>query len=131
MPLPHWVAVANKRVTNRFVEPFARRSAGFAVVHHIGRRSGTAHSTPVNAFELPPDNGVNRVLIALTYGPRADWYQNALTGKSELERSGRRNEVLSVTTVSRDIAWQYLPRIAKAPLRVMRVHVFAILSLGA
>lgn len=43
----------------------------FALVEHIGRRSGAVRQTPVNAFR----RGAGFTL-ALTYGPRVDWLRN-------------------------------------------------------
>ena len=50
MPLPSGLARFNARVTNRVTGPFAGRLPGFAVVRHVGRRSGNAYETPVNLF---------------------------------------------------------------------------------
>lgn len=80
MPLPHVVARFNKRVTNRFSDPIAQMSRGFAVVHHTGRRSGASYSTPVNLFHLN-----DSVIVALTYGPTADWAQNVMSGGGVVE----------------------------------------------
>jgi len=52
---------------------FADTAPGFAVLYHVGRRSGRAFSTPVNAFRDGAD-----YIIALTYGPDADWVKNTL-----------------------------------------------------
>jgi deazaflavin-dependent oxidoreductase (nitroreductase family) len=80
------VARFNRRVTNRVATPLLRRLPGFAVVHHVGRRSGRHLRTPVNLF---PVDG--RYVIALTYGPDTDWLKNVLAaGGCELEVRGRR-----------------------------------------
>jgi deazaflavin-dependent oxidoreductase (nitroreductase family) len=85
MPLSRRVARFNKHVTNHVTGPFAGRLPGFAVVTHVGRRSGIAYHTPVNVFR----DG-NRYVFALTYGPRADWVQNVLTaGRCEIRTRGR------------------------------------------
>jgi deazaflavin-dependent oxidoreductase (nitroreductase family) len=86
VPIPMGVARFNRRVTNRVAAPLLRRLPGFAVVHHVGRRSGRAYRTPVNLF--PDDGGY---VIALTYGPGTDWLKNVLAaGGCELEVRGRR-----------------------------------------
>ena len=80
------VARFNRRVTNRVATPLLRRLPGFAVVHHVGRRSGRHYRTPVNLF--PAEGGY---VIALTYGPDADWLKNVLAaGGCDLEVRGRR-----------------------------------------
>ncbi|HEY7718680.1 MAG TPA: nitroreductase family deazaflavin-dependent oxidoreductase [Pedococcus sp.] len=86
MVIPMRVARFNRRVTNRVATPLARRLPGFAVVHHVGRRSGRPYRTPVNLF--PVEGGY---VIALTYGPDTDWLRNVLAeGGCELEVRGRR-----------------------------------------
>ena len=62
----------NKRTFN----PWILKSAGgdrspFAVVGHVGRRSGKAYATPV--IVRPVKDGF---VFALTYGPDVDWYRN-------------------------------------------------------
>ncbi len=61
MPLPKGLARFNRVVTNRVVGPFAARLPGFAIVTHVGRRSGRQHSNPVNLFRTG-----DRYVIALT-----------------------------------------------------------------
>ena len=68
----------NKRTFN----PWVLKSAGgahspFAVVHHIGRRSGGAYKTPVIAMAVR-----DGFVFALTYGPGVDWYRNILAAGS-------------------------------------------------
>lgn len=62
----------------RFLNPKALRDAAagttrWAVIHHVGRRSGVAYDTPVDAQRT-----ANGVLIALVYGAGADWCRNIL-----------------------------------------------------
>jgi deazaflavin-dependent oxidoreductase (nitroreductase family) len=62
----------HKHVTNRFVLRSAgRRESRYAILRHVGRRSGKAYATPIVAY--PVDHGF---LIALPYGPGADWLRN-------------------------------------------------------
>jgi deazaflavin-dependent oxidoreductase (nitroreductase family) len=85
MPLSRRVARFNKHVTNRVTGPFAGRLPGFAVVRHVGRRSGTVYHTPVNVFR----DG-DRYVFALTYGSGADWVRNVLAaGGCEIRTRGR------------------------------------------
>ncbi len=89
------------------------------MVHHIGRRTGDAHRTPVNVFELEGD-----LVVALTYGPGADWVQNVLAGPATLVRTGTTLRVVATTIVGRDIAWPALPWFVRPALRVLRVRDF-------
>jgi deazaflavin-dependent oxidoreductase (nitroreductase family) len=84
MPLSRRVARFNQHVTNRLTGPFAARLPGFAIVTHVGRRSGTVHHTPVNVFR----NG-NRYVFALTYGSGAHWVRNVTAaGRCEIRTRG-------------------------------------------
>jgi deazaflavin-dependent oxidoreductase (nitroreductase family) len=59
---------------------------GFAILRHVGRRSGRAYRTPVNTFRTDGE-----YIIALTYGSRSDWVKNVLAaGSCELQTRGRR-----------------------------------------
>ena len=62
----------NKHYFNRLVRRFAGVSrTPFALIRHIGRRSGKPYETPI--IVMPQGNGF---VIALTYGPEVDWYRN-------------------------------------------------------
>ncbi len=125
VPLPRWIARFNKRATNRFIEPIARRSPGFAVVHHRGRRSGRSYSTPVNLFRIGDD-----AVVALTYGPSADWVRNVqASGGMVTDRTGRQ-PIGSTRVVNRAEVWSALPAVVRGPLRIMRVDNFLLISLG-
>jgi len=43
----------------------------FAIVRHVGRKSGKAYETPI--IVQPIDGGL---VIELTYGDQVDWYRN-------------------------------------------------------
>ena len=68
------------RKLGRTTRPLLIRSAGApgasaAVVRHVGRSSGRQYETPVVA--VPTDDGY---VVALPYGPVADWTRNVLAG---------------------------------------------------
>ncbi len=64
----------NKYITNRITRRFANCSHGpFAIIGHVGRRSGKHYETTI--MVRPTREGF---MIALTYGPRVDWYRNVL-----------------------------------------------------
>src|SRR5918994_3095981 len=85
MPLPRSIARMNRRVTNHLLSGLATRLPGFGVVVHAGRRSLRQYRTPVNVFRRG-----DRYIIALTYGPNADWVRNVLAhGGCTLETQGR------------------------------------------
>jgi deazaflavin-dependent oxidoreductase (nitroreductase family) len=86
MPLPKSLARFNLTVTNRISGPFAARLPGFAIVHHVGRKSGIERTTPVNMFRDGED-----YVIALTYGRDSQWVKNVLAaGEFDVVTRGRR-----------------------------------------
>src|SRR5262249_9936957 len=85
MPIPKAVARFNSHVTNHVSRPLAGQAPGFAVVTHVGRRSGRAYRTPVNMFR----DG-ERYVFALTYGADSQWVKNVMAaGSCEVRTQGR------------------------------------------
>lgn len=76
----------NKHVLNPVMLKVAgRKQSPYAIIHHVGRRSGHAYATPVVA-ELSSD----RFVIALPYGTGVDWYRNVLAaGRCTLTWQGQ------------------------------------------
>lgn len=86
MPLPRSVARFNRVVTNRLfpLAWLAPYLPSFGVILHAGRKSGRLYRTPVNVFRRP-----GGYVVALTYGPDADWVRNVLaSGGCILETRG-------------------------------------------
>ena len=122
MPLSRRVARFNKHVTNHVTGPFAGRLPGFAVVTHVGRRSGTAYHTPVNVFR----DG-NRYVFALTYGPGADWVRNVLAaGGCEIRTRGKTVSLVD-PAVFTDSARRPVPIPARWILGLVHVDEFLAL----
>lgn len=97
MPAPRWVARANKVGLNRITKYVAPWAPGWAVVIHRGRKSGRTFHTPLWAFRRG-----DRYVIALTYGPDADWVRNVLAaGGCELQ-TRRQHLILGNPVVYRD-----------------------------
>ena len=94
MPLPKRLARFNLLVTNRVLGPLARRAPGFAIVSHVGRRSGRAYRTPVAARRSG-----DGFIIALAFGAQVDWYRNLVAaGGGTIHWRG---DVYSVTAPER------------------------------
>lgn len=125
MALPYAVARFNKRYTDRFIEPLVRHTRGFAVIHHTGRRSGVAYATPLKLF----GEGDTRI-VALTYGPRAQWFQNVRVGGGVVETDGMVRTIERADHVGRETAWAQLPRHVRMALRILTVHDFATITMG-
>jgi deazaflavin-dependent oxidoreductase (nitroreductase family) len=63
-----------KRVFNpRALRDAARGDTRWGVLHHVGRRSGAAYDTPIDA-QLTPEGAV----VPLVYGASVDWCRNVL-----------------------------------------------------
>ncbi|MDQ0382306.1 nitroreductase family deazaflavin-dependent oxidoreductase [Amycolatopsis thermophila] len=85
MVLSKKVARFNRVATNRVTGPFSKRLPGFGTIVHRGRKSGKTYRTPVNVFRTP-----GGFVVALTYGPDADWVRNVLAADGcEIETRGR------------------------------------------
>lgn len=95
---------AMRRLAIRF-GPLARPLAGsrwfplWAILGHVGRRSGRAYETPVVARPAP-----DGFLIPLPFGPSTQWAQNLLAaGRGHLRHAGRsfaidRPEIIDLET---------------------------------
>jgi deazaflavin-dependent oxidoreductase (nitroreductase family) len=125
MPLPKSLARFNLRVTNRVIGPMARQLPGFAVVMHVGRRSGRAYRTPVNLFR----NGDGYV-IALTYGADSQWVRNVqAAGAVDVETRGRRLHLVEPRIVH-DEQRSLVPSPARQLIGLVNVTDFMVLRQG-
>lgn len=123
MPLPHSVARFNRRVTNRLTGRLATRLPGFAVVVHVGRRTRRQYRTPVNIFQRD-----GKYIIALTYGPDADWVRNVLAnGECVVETRGRTLR-LSQPRLFHDEHRRSMPALVRIILGLSHVHDFLELT---
>jgi deazaflavin-dependent oxidoreductase (nitroreductase family) len=123
MPLPRRLAKFNRVVTNRVLGPFARYVPGFAVVSHVGRRSGRTYRTPVNLFRRGDD-----YVIALMYGADSQWVRNVLAaGGADLETRGRRLHLVGPDVV-RDPARSLVPKPMRVPIGLADVDEFMLLK---
>ena len=116
MPLPRSVTRIIKHTANPVIGTFAGRVPGFAILHHVGRRSGRRYSIPVNIFVRD-----GQYIIGLTYGPGTDWVRNVLAaGGCEITTRGatvRLSDPVIVTDAS--VAWAPAP--ARPLLRLFNV----------
>jgi len=123
MPIPKRVARWNKVGLNRVVRHIAPRLPGLGLIVHKGRRSGRQYKTPVNVF-----GSGDGYIVALTYGPDADWVKNVLAaGGCELRTRGR---VLRMDSprVYHDATRQGMPLPARQVLGVIGVAEFLSLK---
>jgi deazaflavin-dependent oxidoreductase (nitroreductase family) len=106
LPAPRGIARFNRRFPNRLFLKVAGYLPGFAIVSHVGRKSGRPYRTPVNTFRT--DGGY---IIALTYGSESDWVKNVLAaGSCELQTRGRRVRLYNPhINTDRSKGWAPLP----------------------
>jgi deazaflavin-dependent oxidoreductase (nitroreductase family) len=122
MPLPKQLARFNRVITNPILQHAARRLPGFAVVHHVGRRSGRAFHNPVNLFA----DG-DRYVIALTYGRDSQWVRNVMAaGSVEVETRGHRLRLLDPEIVH-DPSRSHVPATIRPLLGAVGVDDFMLL----
>jgi deazaflavin-dependent oxidoreductase (nitroreductase family) len=122
MPGPRRLARFNRRYTNAVLGRIAGQAPGFGIVTHRGRRSGKVYHTPVNAFRRGEE-----FVIALTYGPRADWVKNVLAaGGCDLRTRGR-SVHLTQPRLVRDERRRLVPRPVRVILGLVGVNDFLVL----
>jgi deazaflavin-dependent oxidoreductase (nitroreductase family) len=123
VPLPRSIAGFNRRVTNHVTLHLAGWMPGFAVVRHIGRRSGRSYRTPVNVFRDGP-----RYVFALTYGRESDWVRNVLAAGGCRIETRRRTVELADPELFTDRDRRTIPAPARWILRMIRSDEFLALS---
>ena len=85
------------RLTNRIALPLAgkRWNPVFAIVEHVGRRSGRRYRTPVAARRT--DDGF---VMSLAFGRQVDWYRNLVAaGGGTLRWRGEEHHVGAPETI--------------------------------
>lgn len=123
MPLPNWLARANRFVTNPLARMVAGWAPGFAIVRHRGRKSGKVYSTPVNIFEIAGRD--DAFVIALTYGANVDWLKNVLAAGGCTVRYRRR--VIALTDpvlISTAEGMELIPETVRRILRLIMATEF-------
>ena len=123
MPIPRVVGRWNRAGLNRVTRHIAPWAPGLGVVVHRGRRSGRVYQTPVSVF--PAEDGF---VLALTYGPGADWVKNVLAaGGCELRTRGRTVR-LAAPRLFRDESRRGIRPVEREVLRLLRVADFLSLT---
>ena len=98
MKIPKAVARVNKKVTNPIQRQWAPRLAPWAMIEHVGRKSGKKYSIPVLAW-VDDD----RLSIVLTYGRHTDWVRNVqAAGEFGLIRKSRHYKVVRPRIIPSD-----------------------------
>lgn len=106
MRLPDGLARLNRRVTNPVQLLWAPHLPPFAVIEHIGRRSGRRYRTPVLAWDVD-----DAIVVVLFYGSDRDWVRNLeVAGAGVVTRARRRVPVAAPEVLAGAAARAALPR---------------------
>ncbi len=111
--------------------PWILRSAGegrspFAVVGHVGRRSGAAYRTPV--LVMPAQEGF---VFALTYGRGVDWYRNILSaGSCTLRWQSKTHRLEKPETLPPEQALRWFPPLLRFVLKLNGKRDFFRMKMG-
>jgi deazaflavin-dependent oxidoreductase (nitroreductase family) len=119
MAIPKSVARFNVHVTNRVSRPLAGHLPGFAVVTHVGRRSGRIYQTPVNMFR----DG-ERHVFALTYGADTQWVKNVMAAGACEVRAHGTTVRLCEPRIFTDPEHRLVPGPVRVALRILDVDDF-------
>jgi deazaflavin-dependent oxidoreductase (nitroreductase family) len=114
----------NRRFTNRLVAPVAGYVPPLALVHHVGRKTGRGHRTPVLAF--PIEGGT---LTPLPYGTDTDWVRNLLAaGAGVIESARRRTAVENPRVLDSEDAMDLVAAPLRPLLRLMNLPGFLVMD---
>jgi deazaflavin-dependent oxidoreductase (nitroreductase family) len=115
-----------KHTLNRATTRVARSRHGpFALVRHVGRRSGRTYETPVILARVP-----GGFVAELTYGPDVDWYKNIVAaGGCTVVHHCTEYTIDDISPVSRDRGLAAYPRPARLVLEALGRSEFRLLSI--
>lgn len=110
-----------KHVINPVLRYVARASPGpFALLRHVGRRSGKMYEIPIWVFRVP-----DGFVIVLTYGSHVDWLRNLQAAGGGSLRWHKQEYVLQKPAfIDAKTAMLALPPVIKTALRLRGGHEF-------
>jgi deazaflavin-dependent oxidoreductase (nitroreductase family) len=124
MQMPRVMRRIDRSLTNPLVRPLAGHLPPLAIAHHVGRKSGRRHRTPVLAFRTR-----DGFVTPLPYGTDTDWCLNWVeAGEGAVEAGGRRTAIANPRVVSADEALPLLPAILRPGLRQLRLPGFLVVE---
>ena len=122
MHIPRFMRQVNRVFTNHVFGTFAGLVPPFAIVHHVGRRSGRRYRTPVVAFRSSAG-----FVIPMTYGRDVDWARNMVRANgAEIERGGHRMAVRNPRIVGFEEAAARLPAAARPVFRTVELPGYVL-----
>jgi deazaflavin-dependent oxidoreductase (nitroreductase family) len=113
-----------KNSLNRVTVPLARAGWGpFALVKHVGRKSGRPYETPLLLARLGDD-----FVAELTYGPDVAWYRNVVAaGGCRVVVGGVEYVIDRVEVCPAEVGLTAFGEPAAAVLRLLRRREFRVL----
>jgi deazaflavin-dependent oxidoreductase (nitroreductase family) len=120
------IRVTNKYVTNKILIHISGKKSGhFAVLSHVGRKSGKLYRIPIIAE--PFENGF---VIALTYGRKVDWLANVRAkGGCSLHWKNSEYALVQPEFIDKEIGLRAFPAVIRSGLRFMRIENFLKLEI--
>lgn len=117
-----------KNTLNRLTTRLATSGRGpFALVRHVGRRSGRTYETPLILARVPEG-----FVAELTYGPSVNWYRNiTAAGHCTVVYNGTEHEVDAIEPYPADAGIRAFGNPAALVLRLLRRHEFRLLHTPA
>ena len=112
---------------NPLTRRIARSSFGpFAIVQHVGRRSGKQYETPI--IVGPAADGF---VMELTYGPEVDWYKNVLAaGGCTVIWHGKDYVIDKIEPLDIETGRSAFPLPARLILRIARLQHFVKMTVA-
>ena len=107
------------RIFNRLSIHFAGWLPSFAILSHVGRKSGWTHRTPINVFRRG-----DHYVFALTYGSDVQWLKNIMAAGDCWMRTGGRDIHLVEPELIVDPELRLMPRPVRLIGRFNRVTEF-------
>ncbi|MDN5916053.1 MAG: hypothetical protein L0I76_13260 [Pseudonocardia sp.] len=109
---------------NRLTSRIARSGRGpFALVRHVGRRSGTTYETPLILARVPEG-----FVAELTYGTGVNWYRNIVAaGQCVIISGGKEYRIDRIETCDPDTGLRAYGFPAALVLRLLRREEFRLL----
>ena len=123
MKLPSQIRAFNKHILNPLLGRVARSAHGpFAIVRHVGRKSGKPYETTIIVFPT----AARGFVIALTYGAEVDWYRNVLAAeRCEILWHKHTYAINRITPITRAAAQPLLRQPMQSILKLVATSDFA------
>jgi deazaflavin-dependent oxidoreductase (nitroreductase family) len=120
------IRVINKHFTNKILIHIAgKRSGHFAILTHVGRKSGKTYRIPIIAEPVP-----GGFVIALTYGKKVDWYENVkASGGCILRWKNKDYKLANPRFIDQETGLAAFPSIFRSGLRQMGIQYFLQLDI--